>query len=135
LPSEDRNVIDFNNLNAPDILLEVRSKVQESKEQCLEKQWKFTWNGEEIKLRDIAGKIVDWISKFVQIGDIVIQYDPVHSAIPWAGFRLLFQVNTLALFFYMGSLPYPDICTTGYHRRFGEHDIHACRFREMRKMH
>jgi len=96
LAPEDRDVIDFSSLSGPDVLLEVKSKVQASKELCLEKQWKFTWNGEEVKLRDIAGKIVDWISKFVQIGDIVIQYDPGHSAIPWAGFRLLFQVGIRA---------------------------------------
>ena len=43
-------------------------------------------------LRDVADKVLVWIDKFKQIGDIVIQYDPVHAALPWAGVRFLLDV-------------------------------------------
>ena len=33
-----------------------------------------------------------WIGRFKEIGDIAIQYVPVHAALPWAGVRFLLQV-------------------------------------------
>ena len=48
--------------------------------------------GEEIVLRDVGMKILHWVDMFKQIGDIIVQYDPVHAALPWAGFRFLLQV-------------------------------------------
>ena len=47
-----------------------------------------------IDLRDRADKILEWVEKFKQIGDIAVQYDPVHAALPWAGIRFLLQVWT-----------------------------------------
>lgn len=32
------------------------------------------------------------MSKFKEIGDIIVQYDPGHAALPWAGFRFLLMV-------------------------------------------
>ena len=43
-------------------------------------------------LRDVGMKILRWVDKFKQIGDTIVQYDPGHAAIPWAGFRFLLQV-------------------------------------------
>ena len=37
-------------------------------------------------------RIVNSVSKFVQVGDIVAQIDPVHVGLPWAGVRLVLQV-------------------------------------------
>ena len=53
--------------------------------------WKFI-KGEEVVLRDVGMKILHWVATFKQIGDIIVQYDPVHAALPWAGFRFLLQV-------------------------------------------
>ena len=33
-----------------------------------------------------------WIDRIKEAGDIVVQYDPVHSALPWAGVRFLLQI-------------------------------------------
>jgi len=57
------------------------------------KDWKFQFNGEEIVMRDIGMKILHWIDRFKQIGDIIVQYDPGHAALPWAGFRFLLKVG------------------------------------------
>ena len=57
------------------------------------KLWKVKFRGEEVVLRDVGMKILRWIDKFKQIGDIIIQFDPVHAALPWAGFRFLLQVD------------------------------------------
>ena len=55
--------------------------------------WKIKLRGgEEVVLRDVGMKILRWIDKFKQIGDTIVQYDPGHAALPWAGFRFLLQV-------------------------------------------
>ncbi|KAI5793675.1 hypothetical protein FPQ18DRAFT_291438 [Pyronema domesticum] len=48
--------------------------------------------GEKIVLRDIAMKLLGWMDRFKEIGDIIVQFDPVHAALPWAGFRFLLKV-------------------------------------------
>ena len=48
---------------------------------------------EEIVLQVVGMKILRWVDKFKQIGDTIVQYDPVHAALPWAGFRFLLQVD------------------------------------------
>ena len=54
---------------------------------------KFREGSEEVVLRDVGMKILRWVDKFKQIGDIIVQYDPAHAALPWAGFRFLLQVD------------------------------------------
>lgn len=44
---------------------------------------------------DLFRKIVKWIDLFKQVGDTVVQYDPVHAALPWAGVRFLLQVCSI----------------------------------------
>ena len=55
--------------------------------------WKVKFREEEVVLRDVGMKILRWIDTFKKIGDIIVQYDPVHAALPWAGFRFLLQVR------------------------------------------
>ena len=43
-------------------------------------------------LRDVGMKILWWVYTFKEIGDIIVQNDPAHAALPWAGFRFLLQV-------------------------------------------
>lgn len=33
-----------------------------------------------------------WIQKFIEVGDIAIQYDPGHAALPWAAVRFVLMV-------------------------------------------
>ena len=33
-----------------------------------------------------------WVEKFKEVGDTIIQYDPGHAALPWAGVRFVLQV-------------------------------------------
>ena len=55
--------------------------------------WKIKLReGEVVVLQDVGMKILRWVDKFKQIGDIIVQYDPGHAALPWAGFRFLLQV-------------------------------------------
>ena len=71
------------------LLVSVRAK----REMCLENQWEFEILGRAVNLRYQADKIISWLAKFKEVGDIVIQKDPGHTALPWAGIRLLLQVS------------------------------------------
>lgn len=46
-------------------------------------------SGKPLVVRDLYAKIVACINKFKAIGDIVVQYDPAHAALPWAAVRLI----------------------------------------------
>jgi hypothetical protein len=86
------------NPNKLDTLDGLRTTVEKAKEKCIEKRWKYTRkNGGVVILRDVFDKIIKWIDKFKQVGDTVVQYDPVHIALPWAGIRFLLQVYIVIL--------------------------------------
>ena len=76
------------NLDIEELLVAVRAK----REICLENQWEFEFRGRAVNLRDQADKIISWLAKFKEVGDIAIQQDPSHAALPWAGIRFLLQV-------------------------------------------
>ncbi|KAG9604439.1 hypothetical protein KCU86_g1917, partial [Aureobasidium melanogenum] len=66
---------------------------QEKHELCLNKRWKIKKsNGDTIFVRDVAQKVIKWIHKFKEVGDIAVQYDPAHASLPWAGVRFLLQL-------------------------------------------
>lgn len=45
------------------------------------------------KVHDLYGKIIGSVQKFMQVGDIVSQVDPIHLGLPWAGIRFVLQVK------------------------------------------
>lgn len=78
------------------ILISIQDAVLKDAEakrtQSLRKRWKYTKsNGDTIIVRDVLEKIVRWIEKFRETGDIIIQYDPGHAALPWAAVRFLLR--------------------------------------------
>lgn len=75
-------------------MLETLTKVaQEKRRACQSKQWKLEFKGHTVMLGKLADKIVLWLDRFKQIGDIAVNVDPVHAGLPWAGIRLLLQVT------------------------------------------
>ena len=78
------------------ILQDILEAVEEKKELCLQKRWKYRRaNGEIVIFRDVLGKMVRWVSKFQEAGDNAVQYDPVHAALPWAAVRFLLRVSSI----------------------------------------
>ncbi len=55
-------------------------------------KWRFETRHGEIDIREKFGKIVSWVQKFIEIGDVAVNYDPGHAALPWAALRLVLQV-------------------------------------------
>ena len=60
-----------------------RSKLDHSSEASVTRQIRRTY-----------GEIIQWVQKFVSIGDIFTQIDPVHIGLPWAGVRAILTVCT-----------------------------------------
>ncbi|VUC22857.1 unnamed protein product [Clonostachys rosea] len=49
-------------------------------------------NGETVFVRDVLARAAKWINHFKEVGDIIVQYDPAHAALPWAGVRFLLNI-------------------------------------------
>jgi hypothetical protein len=73
----------------------IRTQLEQAMGSNRNKAWKINWRGEDIVLRDIVMKTLQWVDKFKPIVDKVVQYDPVHTALPWAAFSFLLQVVSL----------------------------------------
>lgn len=97
LPDEERAAIaGIDSDSKLDVLERLSDEVRQKRDQCKENRWKFEFNGRQIILQDVAEKAIVWINKFKEIGDIAVQYDPVHAALPWAGVRFLLQVSIVS---------------------------------------
>ena len=63
------------------------------------KSWRWKRrNGEVVIARVLLGKVASWAIKFRDMGDLLIQIDPIHGALPWVGVRFLIQVRATDLF-------------------------------------
>ncbi|KAK6716669.1 hypothetical protein SNK04_007621 [Fusarium graminearum] len=47
--------------------------------------------GHRWDLRKYFERMVHWLNKFKDIGDVASSFDPVHAALPWAAFRFVLQ--------------------------------------------
>lgn len=69
-------------------------EVREARDKCIQQRWRINRkDGSIIIVRDLLEKVVKYFRRFKEIGDIVIQFDPVHAALPWAGVRFIFEVS------------------------------------------
>jgi len=66
---------------------------KQKRAECEKRGWKLEYNGQQVILRDVAEKVIVWLNKFKEVGDIAMNFDPVHLALPWAGVRFLLQVR------------------------------------------
>jgi hypothetical protein len=75
------------------ILKDVQDIANKKRQLCLEKGWKFKRrDGKVVIIRDLFEKIIIWIQRFKEIGDIAVNYDPGHAALPWAAIRFLLSI-------------------------------------------
>ncbi|KAF4627727.1 hypothetical protein G7Y89_g10427 [Cudoniella acicularis] len=68
---------------------------REAQMKCENDSFKFRFRGKEVILGDVAGKICFWLNKFKEVGDVAVNFDPVHASLPWAGVRFLLQRGLL----------------------------------------
>lgn len=95
LSNEDQQILSLKGLEKVEILGNTLDAAKKARDFYVEKQWTFEWKGEKIRVRDVAEKIFLWVEKFKAVGDIIIQYDPGHAALPWGAFRFLLLVCSL----------------------------------------
>lgn len=94
ISEEDRQQIDIYNSDRRGLIQDVIKIVEEKRDLCAEKQWKFHTGSVSAPLRDSFGRIAAWINKFRDVGTIMMQYDPTHAAIPWAAIRFVLEVSS-----------------------------------------
>ena len=95
LTEEDRQRVALDGKDKLDILTDMQLLTEEAKSKSFEKRWRIRRpgaRGETIVLRDLFAKIAHLLNRFKEIGDIAVQYDPVHAALPWAAMRFLLQI-------------------------------------------
>ena len=86
--------IDFQRTDKGAILAEILEEIQKKKQACIERRLKYKRkNGEFVILYDVFEKMIKWVTKFKEIGDIAMQYDAGHAALPWAAVRFFIQVR------------------------------------------
>lgn len=85
LSDKDKAYLDLNSTTKLDDLLQV---VSSRRQECEQRQWTV----KKTVLRDVFAKIAKWVEKFVEVGNVAVQYDPGHAALPWAALRFLLKV-------------------------------------------
>ena len=101
LDDDDDSKLDLGILQSHVTINDVHAAVQQKLDQCESKRWQYTKSdGEKVVLYKVLQRIVKWVNKFREIGDIAMQYDPAHAALPWAAVRFLLQgaVNSVETF-------------------------------------
>ena len=76
------------------------SRVYDGMAQCITKKLeedarqrkRVTIAGKTFVVRDVLCRMAEWLRRFKEIGDIVVGFDPVHAALPWAAVRFLLEV-------------------------------------------
>src|SRR3954465_4758399 len=96
LSDEDKQHIDFNSEDKLSVLDDVLAAVNEKKRLCMEKRWKYKKGNKDIIIRDMLEKVVVWVNKFKEVGDVAVQYGLGHTSLPWAGVRFILQVPKLS---------------------------------------
>lgn len=92
LSDKEKQGVDFGRIDKLAILADVLAAVDNAKQLCIEKRWKYRKGNREIIIRDQLEKVAVWVKKFIEVGDAAAQYDPGHASLPWAGVRFLLQV-------------------------------------------
>ena len=97
LPDDLKQQLIINNCAATDKLQTLQDLLVtavQAKDTSMAKRLTLKLGDKVINVHEIAGRLVDWITKFKEIGDIAVQYDPAHAALPWAGVRFILLVSS-----------------------------------------
>jgi hypothetical protein len=67
--------------------------VVKRRDKCQNNRWQFCFRSRDIILRDKAAKVLAWLDKFKQVGNVAVNFNPQHAALPWAGVRLFLEAS------------------------------------------
>jgi hypothetical protein len=91
ISDSDKECLPITDDDKRNYLENVLDQTARSRDACRERGLKFKFGEKTFVVRDLADKILSWVEKFKEIGDIAVQYDPGHAALPWAAIRLVLQ--------------------------------------------
>nr|XP_001391675.2 hypothetical protein ANI_1_1862064 [Aspergillus niger CBS 513.88] len=74
-------------------LADIITAIETQRDRCKRHKWStISIGGKELIIRDVCAKIAACVNKFASVVDVVVSYDPVHAALPWAGVRFVLQL-------------------------------------------
>ncbi|RKK77386.1 Vegetative incompatibility protein HET-E-1 [Fusarium oxysporum] len=79
---------------AKDISERMAQAIQDGQHGREQREWKVTVGHKEYSARGMVDKTVNILNKFVGVGDIAVNFDPVHAALPWAAVRFVLVALT-----------------------------------------
>ena len=94
LNEDERQQLDFSQADKLSALGDILKVVKHNHAVSVQKQWQLKIGRKQpILLHDAFSRIANAIDKFKQVGDTLVQYDPTHAALPWAGVRFVLVVR------------------------------------------
>lgn len=94
LPEKDREgLLVSDQVSQNNVLEQLSAEVRQQQRSFEADPFQFNFRGRRIVPREIADGALTVLDKFKEIGDVAVNFDPVHAALPWAGFRFLLQVR------------------------------------------
>ncbi|KAF1994380.1 hypothetical protein P154DRAFT_32248 [Amniculicola lignicola CBS 123094] len=70
---------------------DILEATQRKRELVEDGRWTLPIMGRRISVRGEADKVIRWLDRFKQAGDVAVNADPVHAGLPWAAIRLILQ--------------------------------------------
>ncbi|KAK5629066.1 hypothetical protein RRF57_004781 [Xylaria bambusicola] len=90
-------VVDRQSIIGKHVVDDVHSLLKRKLSESDEKAFEITFRQKTYRIRDVLDKTISWLNSFKEVGDIAVNYDPVHAALPWAAFRFLLQTMTIGM--------------------------------------
>jgi hypothetical protein len=94
LSDEDKDLIDIESLQKGNLAQAVLDIAREQQKKCEGKQWRFSFKGHQIAVRDVLKRIISWTEKFRGVVDFAVSMDVSgHAALPWACIKFCLVVS------------------------------------------
>lgn len=96
LPEKDKKSLEVprSGISSAAIIDDALAGVKNSEDKVNRNLIKIKTKKGEVSLRHYIDKLTRVLIQFREVGDTLVQYDPGHAALPWAGVRLLLNVST-----------------------------------------
>ena len=97
LPEKDKKSLELpkSGTSATNIVEDALAGVRSSEDKVNRNLIRVKTKRGEVPLRHYVDKLTKVLVQFREIGDTLVQYDPGHAALPWAGVRLLLNVSVI----------------------------------------
>lgn len=95
LPEKDKKSLELpkSGTSATNIVEDALAGVRNSEHKVNRNLIRVKTKRGEVPLRHYVDKLTKVLIQFREVGDTLVQYDPGHAALPWAGVRLLLNVS------------------------------------------